>query len=466
MKRALLLTLPALFTLHLSTEAQTTGRETVIPDRYREVAAAILDSALSAGEAHQMLYDLTKFVGARLSGSPQAARAVDWGRRAMEKKGLEKVMLQPVTVPHWERGAPEELVVVGGTQNGSPFRVLALGGSVATPAEGIEGEVIEVHSLEEARGLGEKARGRIIFFNRPMDRSLVSTFDAYGGAVDQRVAGASTAAGVGAAAVLVRSMTTARDDVPHTGMLRYDESKPKIPGVTLGIESAERLSGMLKGSSPLRVKLTTHCRTLPDAESHNVVGEITGSELPDEVVLIAGHLDSWDVGEGAHDDGAGCVQAIEALRLLKHLGIRPKRTIRAVLYMNEENGLRGGHAYADEVGRQGPRHVAAIESDRGGFAPRGFYVEAGADTVASLGRWRSLFAAMGAERFEAGGGGADIGPLKKHGTLNIGLSVESHRYFDYHHTEIDTFEKVNERELELGAAAMALLAYLISEEGV
>jgi len=414
-----------------------------------------------------MLRVLTTRVGARLSGSRQAELAVQWGKETMDQSGLENVRLQPVTVPHWERGEREEaMIVLPAMLKPMSLRVLALGGSIATPEQGIEGDLIEVKSLDEARALGDKARGKIIFYNRPMDLTRLNTFEAYGDAVDQRVGGASAAASVGAVAVLVRSMSTASDDLPHTGMLRYDEKVSKIPAAAIGVRSADRLERMLHDSGAVRIRLKLSCRTLPDAQSNNVIGEIVGSEKPEEVIVIGAHLDSWDIGQGAHDDGAGCVQAIEALRLMKQLGLRPKRTIRAVLFMNEENGLRGGMAYADSVAADGTRHIAAIESDRGGFAPRGFFIESDADTVARLGRWAGLFADMGADRFVVGGGGADIGPLKKQGALNIGLGVEMHRYFDYHHSQSDTFDKVNGRELELGAVSMALLAYLISEEGI
>ncbi|MCC7439134.1 MAG: M20/M25/M40 family metallo-hydrolase [Armatimonadetes bacterium] len=435
------------------------------PHDYHTIARRITDMALRDGRSYAMLHQLCTTIGHRLSGSPQAAQAVEWGRRAMIESGLERVHLQPVLVPHWERGTPETVILTA-DGNAEQLRGLALGGSVATPPEGITAEVIEVHSIAEVAGLGERARGNIIFFNRPMDPTLMNTFDAYSGAVDQRVNGPVAAARVGAAGVLVRSITTAIDTFPHTGMLRYNDTVTKIPALAISTADAEHLSTTLRRHPNARVTIQTNCRTLPDAESHNVIGQLTGTEKPEEVVVIGGHLDSWDVGHGAHDDGAGCVQAIEALRLLKVLGLRPKRTIRAVLWMNEENGFRGGIAYADSVGKHGPRHIAAIESDRGGFAPRGFFVEADMLTVERVARWAEYFRAMGAERFVYGGGGADIAPLKAHGALNIGLNVESHRYFDYHHAASDTFGQVNRRELELGAAAMALLAWLIAEEGV
>jgi Zn-dependent M28 family amino/carboxypeptidase len=259
-------------------------------------------------------------------------------------------------------------------------------------------------------------------------------------------------------------MSTTIDDYPHTGGMRYDSSVTKIPAVAVSTLGAETLSAQLKRDPATRVRIVLSAETLPDVEAHNVMGEIRGTELSDEVILIGGHLDSWDKGDGAHDDGAGCVQSIEAIRLLKDLGLRPKRTIRAVLFANEENGLRGGRAYADVV-RGSERHVAAMESDAGGFAPRGFGVGDSA-AYARIKMWEPVFAYLHADRIQLGGGGADIGPLARTGVPPIGLLVESHRYFDYHHTDADTIDKVNERELALGAAAMALLAYLISQEGL
>lgn len=438
-----------------------------VPVEYAAVADSILSRALLAGRAHPLLASLTGSVGARLSGSPAAAKAVEWARGVMQKEALDRVRLQPVTVPHWERGTVAEArILTTAPGESGRMRVLALGGSVATPAAGVTAEVVEVRSLKEAEALGDRGRGKIVFFNRPMDKTLPSTFDAYGGAVDQRVGGAVAAAKVGAVAVLVRSMTTATDTFPHTGTMHYDDGEPKIPAAAISTVDADRLSQLCATGRSTRVMLRMDPRTLPDAESANVIGELTGTDKPGEVIVIGGHLDSWDVGQGAHDDGAGVVQAIEALRLLKSLGLRPRRTIRAVLFMNEENGLRGATAYAKEAEGSAERHIAAIESDRGGFAPRGFDVDGDDAQVERIGSWAKLFERMGADRIRKGGSGADVGPLKAHGALTIGLIPESHRYFDYHHSANDTFDKVNERELELGAAAMALLAWVISEEGM
>lgn len=434
---------------------------------YLDTANRIIDEAFARGQAYGMLRELTQEIGGRLSGSPQAAAAVEWGRQTMLEAGLQNVRLQETMVPHWVRGPVEQAAIVNSPQVGTrELTICALGGSVATPALGITAEVLEVRSFDELHQAAADARRKIIFFNRPMDPKQRSTFAAYGGAVGQRGRGAVEAAKVGGVAALVRSMTTALDDVPHTGAMHYAEGTPKVPAAAISTIDAEFLSRLLHSGEHVTVNLQLSCKTLPDAPSHNVIGELTGSTLPEEVIVLGGHLDSWDKGQGAHDDGAGCVQAIEALRLLKTLGLQPKRTIRAVLFMNEENGLRGGRTYAEAVARTGPKHIAAIESDRGGFAPRGLSVSGENDKVRQIGKWGYLLEPLGAGTIQRGGGGADISPLAPQGTLTLGLMVESHRYFDYHHSDNDTFEKVNERELAAGAAVMAITAYVLANEGI
>jgi Zn-dependent M28 family amino/carboxypeptidase len=412
-----------------------------------------------------MLSELTGDIGHRLSGSPQAAKAIRWGKKMMMKYGFDGVHLEPVTVPHWVRGKNERASIVVGKKK-MPLAVCALGGSIATPKKGITAKVIEVHSLDEVKDLGEKAKGKIIFFNRPMDPTKVMTFEAYGGAVDQRSQGAIEAAKAGAVAVLVRSMTLALDNEPHTGAMRYLDNGRKIPAAAVSSVGANELSTLLKSGKKIRVQLILNCATLPDVESANVFGEIHGSEKPNEVVVIGGHLDSWDKGQGAHDDGAGSVQSIEALRLLKELGLRPKRTIRCVLFMNEENGLRGGKAYAATKHSPDERHIAAIETDAGGFAPLGFGVTADSAAFEKLKSLSGALEGIGADRIRKGGGGADISAMGPAGVPLIGLMVESQRYFDYHHSNNDTIDKVNPRELELGAIALAIFAYEIAEEGL
>ena len=412
-----------------------------------------------------MLTELTGTIGNRLSGSPHAAKAVEWGKSTMLKSGFDSVHLEGVSVPHWVRGKSERASIFVGKKK-TPLAVCALGGSIATPKKGIIAEVIEVQSLDEVKNLGDRAKGKIIFYNRPMDPTKVMTFEAYSGAVDQRGQGAIEAAKVGAVAALVRSMTLALDNVPHTGAMRYVDSIPKIPSAAVSTIGANGLSGLLKSGKNVRVQLVLNCETRPDVESANVVGEIRGSEKPNEVIVIGGHLDSWDKGEGAHDDGAGSVQSIEALRLLKELGLKPKRTIRCVLFMNEENGLRGGKAYAAMKHAPDGKNIAAIESDAGGFAPLGFGVTCDSASFEKLKSFSGALEGIGADRVRKGGGGADISALSAMGVPVIGLLVENQRYFDYHHSDSDTIDKVNRRELELGAIALAIFSYEIAEEGL
>jgi carboxypeptidase Q len=439
----------------------------IVPPKFLSIAKAITDTALANGKAYSMLRELCYDIGPRLAGSPHAAAAVECCRQTMIKLDFDNIHLQPVMVPHWERGNIEEAAIINSSIMGTvPLSICALGGSVGTPDPGIVAEVIEVHSLKEAVNLGKKALGKIVFYNRPMNPKTMNTFAAYGNAVDQRTLGAIEAAKVGAVAVLVRSVTTRLDKVPHTGLMHYDESIPKIPAAAISTVDADLLSKLINYEKNIRVRLSLDCKSYPNILSFNVIGEIKGTEKPEEVIVVGGHLDSWDLGQGAHDDGAGCIHAIEALRLIKTLGLKPKRTVRAVMFMCEEFGIYGGLAYADSVQKSGLKHIAAIESDRGGFMPRGFDVSADSQAVEKIKRWEYLFANMEAARIFQGGSGADISPLNKFGTTTIGLIVDCQRYFDYHHSANDIFEAVNERELELGAVAMSILAYVLAEEGV
>ena len=426
----------------------------------------IYDETLARGQSYEWLRQLTKQVGPRLSGSPGAQKAVDWSKALMEKQGFDRVFLQEVMVPHWVRGAKEEAYIRIG-KNNVAVSIAALGGSVATPAGGIEAPVLEVRSLQELQALGpEKVKGRIVFFNRPMDPTKLNTFEAYGGAVDQRANGATVASKLGAVGAIVRSMASNADDFPHTGSMRYGPGVPLIPAAAISTNGADKLSAMLKQNPDLRFFFKQNCETLPDAKSYNVVGEIRGTERPDEIIVVGGHLDSWDLGEGAHDDGAGCVQSIEVLRVLKQLGYKPRRTIRAVMFMNEENGLRGGIGYADYAQKNNEKHLAAIESDNGGFTPRGFGIVGTDAQKAKVMQWKDLLSPYGLHDIGPGGGGADIGPLAPSGTVLFGFKPDSQRYFDYHHTAADRFEAVSKRELELGAASMAALLYLIDQHGL
>lgn len=428
----------------------------------------IFDEALERGDSYEMLRYLTKNIGGRLSGSPQAAAAVEWSRQQMMTYGFDTVYLQPVMVPHWVRGKKEIGRIVNSKKLGAVnVNVVALGNSVGSGPAGVLGNIIEVQDFQELAKLGKaKIQGKIIFFNRPMDPKLMDTFAAYSGASNQRGSGPSEAAKYGAIGVVVRSLSSFTDDVPHTGGTRYGLNIPKIPAVAISTEGADLLSSLLKDDADLRFYFETHCEMLPDVLSYNVVGEIKGSEFPDEIIAVGGHLDSWDLSEGAHDDGAGCVQSIEVLRIMKAMDYQPKRTIRAVMFMNEENGLMGGRKYAELAAENNENHIAAMESDRGGFLPVGFGISGTTTQQDKLLSWKPLFEPYNIYQFKRGGGGADISPLRTQDVPTIGYLPDSQRYFKYHHTGIDNFEVVNQRELELGAAAMASVIYLIDQYGL
>jgi carboxypeptidase Q len=427
----------------------------------------IFDKALVDGKSYAWLHYLTTQVGARLSGSPGAAAGVEWSRHELENVA-DSVWLQPVMVPHWIRGQ-KEIGRILNTKKSGPIdvNVCALGGSVGTGPAGVSGTVVEVKSFDELKQLGERyLKGKIIFFNRPMDAKSVDAFAAYGGAVEQRGYGPSEAAKYGAIGVIVRSMGLNPEDYPHTGGLRYAPNIAKLPAIAISTNHADRLAKLLKDEKEVQFYFETHCETLPDAPSFNVIGEIKGSEYPEEIIVVGGHLDSWDLAQGAHDDGAGCVQAMEVIRLFKILGIKPKRTIRAVMFMNEENGLRGGLEYAKQAGLKKEKHIAAIESDRGGFTPRGFTMTATDPVKAKIRSWKPLFEPYGLTDFSQEGGGADISPLEPMGVPVLEFLPDSQRYFDYHHTQEDTIDKVSRRELELGAASMTALVYLMDKYGL
>lgn len=422
------------------------------------------NSALTQGQSYEWLRDLTSNIGGRLSGSPEAQKSVEWGEALMKKVGLDSVWLQPVMVPHWVRGEKEVAhYTVNGVQKNVP--VAALGFSVATPINGITAEVIEVKSLEEAKKLGEKLRGKIVFFNRPFDNKLINTFRAYGGCVDQRGGGAAACGVFGAKGVIVRSMTNGVDDYPHTGAMGYGDI-PKdqyIPAAAISSRAANILSDDLKKNPNLKFYFKQSCKTLPDAPSFNVVGEIKGSVTPEKIIVVGGHLDSWDLGDGAHDDGTGIVQSLEVAYLFKKNNIRPKNTLRVVFFMNEENGTRGAKEYARLATMNKENHIGGLESDAGGHTPRGFTIDANAANTDLLVSWKKLLAPYGLHDIEKGGSGADISPLKDDSVTLVGYRPDSQRYFDYHHSSTDTFDKVNKRELELGSASMASIIYLMDK---
>ncbi len=422
----------------------------------------IFDQALTGSKCYEVLEHLCTKVPSRLSGSPGAAQAVDYMLSVMKEEQFDAAFLQKMMVPHWVRGTASTVTI---KQKGAAPKNLnscALGGSVGGKANAT---VVEVKKFEELDQLGEAGiKGKIVFFSRPMEPRHIHTFEAYGGCVDQRWAGPSKAAKYGAVATLVRSVSLREDEFPHTGAMGYDSLYPKIPALAISTVDASWLSNALKKNPALRVELISNAQMLPDTISHNVIGELKGS-LPNASYLISGgHLDAWDNGQGAHDDGAGCVQSYEALRILHQIGYQPRHNLRAVLFMNEENGLRGGKRYAALADSLKEKHLYAIESDRGGFTPRGFAVDSDDPLiVAKIAAYKSLLELYGLHDFKKGGGGSDIGPLKKQGTICLGYIPDSQRYFDIHHAASDTFDKVNKRELELGAASIAALLYLLDK---
>ncbi|WP_298780180.1 M20/M25/M40 family metallo-hydrolase [uncultured Polaribacter sp.] len=424
----------------------------------------LFNSALTNGKSYEWLRDLTSNIGSRLSGSEGAAKSVIWGKNLMKEVGLDSVWLQPVMVPHWVRGEKEiATYTTNGVQKNVP--ICALGFSVATPKSGVLAEVIEVKSIEEAKTLGAKMEGKIVFFNRPFDDKLINTFKAYGGCVDQRVNGAAVCGEFGAKGVIVRSMTNSIDDYPHTGTMNYGNlaEEKYIPTAAISSRAANILSDDLKENPTLKFYFKQSCQTLPDAPSFNVVGEIKGSETPENIMVVGGHLDSWDLGDGAHDDGTGIVQSLEVAYLFKKNNIKPKNTLRVIFFMNEENGTRGAKKYAELAKLNKENHIGGLESDAGGHTPRGFSIDANSSNTKLLQSWKKLLSPYGLHDLDKGGSGADIGPLKDENVTLVGYRPDSQRYFDYHHTSIDTFDKVNKRELELGSASMASILYLMDK---
>ena len=424
----------------------------------------IYDEALSNGESYKWLDYLSNQIGGRLSGSINYDRSVKWGKEELDMIDIDSVWLQPVMIPKWVRGAPEYAHIESSPGNTISVPIAALGGSISTPSIGISANVIEVKNFKELNNIGrDSVKGKIVFYNRPMDPTLINTFEAYGGSVNQRTQGAVEAAKLGAIGVIVRSMTTSLDDYPHTGSTYYEglSLNQRIPAAAISTNGAELLSSMLSLNSNIKFFFRQNSKNFPDVLSHNVIGQINGSEKPDEIIVIGGHLDSWDLGDGSHDDGAGIVQSMEVLRILKSLNYIPKRTIRVVLFANEENGLRGGNKYAAEAMLNNEKHFFALESDAGGFTPRGFSFDTSEKEFKTIKKFENLFIKYGMDNFFIGGSGADIGPLKNGEVILAGLRPDTQRYFDYHHAASDTFDKINKRELELGAAAMTALVYLL-----
>jgi hypothetical protein len=428
----------------------------------------IYKSSLTNAKCYPWLDHLSNSIGSRLSGSTGAEKAVMYAKAQLETLGLDKVYLQEVMVPKWVRGEKEIGYLQLGKQKIS-FPICALGGSVATSKAGLNSNVIEVKSLEELAALGEaKVKGKIVFFNRPMNPEFVETFKAYSGCVDQRSSGAREAGKLGALAVIVRSMNLRLDDFPHTGATNYGDisKEQRIPATAISTNGAELLSKSLRANPNATFYLKQSCQTFEDVLSYNVVGEMTGSGHPERIMVVGGHLDSWDLGDGSHDDGAGCVQSMEVLNIFKNIGYKPKNTLRVVLFMNEENGVRGGKEYETQSTKNNENHIFALESDSGGFSPRGFSIEADEANFNKISSWATLFEPYLIHKFVKGHSGVDIGPLQSNHIVKVGLQPDSQRYFDYHHAANDTFDAVNKRELELGAAAMASLLYLMDQNGI
>lgn len=451
----------------LLVQAQTTYNNSLSDSAFIKM---ISDNIMVSRTPYNNLYDLTKKIGGRLAGSPQMVMAENWGKKALEDAGADKVIMQECMVPHWVRGGKDKASVTykdaGKTQT-YQLNALAIGNSLGSGAKGVEAPVIRVNNFDELEQHKDELKGKIVFYNVPFEETFIETFRAYGKNVVYRGIGASRAAKYGAAAVLVRSMTNAEDNNPHTGSLRYNDSFPKIPAAAIGIKDVAKMNELLDKNVQLTAKIFTYGKQLPDTIGHNVIGELTGSEFPNEVITVGGHLDSWDVNEGAHDDGTGIVQTIEILKAFKTLGFKPKHTIRFVLFANEENGTRGADKYAEDAKANNLKMIFALESDAGGFTPRGFGFTVNDTVWNKVYEWRKLFTPYNGDRFARGGGGSDIGPLAEtFGTPLAGLSPDTQRYFDIHHAVSDVFEAVNIREVKLGAVNMAALLYLVDKYGL
>ena len=460
-------TIAATTVLALSTSAcpGTASADDALARRYGSIATKIMASVAKKNNAYERLEELCVDIGHRLSGSKALDRAIAWAKRVMKADGHENVAGEKVMIPKWVRGK-ERLTLVAPRE--MELRILGLGGSVGTGKGGLTAEVLAVTNEKELKALGAKARGRIILFNNKMPDYDPQRGAGYGETVTFRVHGARLAAAQGAVGVLVRSVTAHSLSTPHTGGMHYGDARTKIPAAAITVEGAELIARLVRRGRTVKVRLEMGAKDHGLVPSANVVAELRGSTQPDEIVVISGHLDAWDVGQGAHDDGAGCVIAMEALSVLRRLGLRPRRTIRVVLWTNEENGLRGAKQYAIDHANELSKHVAAIESDSGGFAPQGFRLRLkdkgrSARGVATLQKLVDLLAPIGANRAKAGFSGADISVMAPAGVPLLGLWVDGSKYFDYHHTPADTIDKVNPKELSDCVATMATAAYVLAD---
>lgn len=423
----------------------------------------ISNQILTQGKSYDDLRILCKSIGNRISGSEQASRAVEWAEQTLREAGCDKVWLQPVLVPVWKRGEEHLALKFSKESDFIDVPMTSLGNSEGTGGRLLKAPIVMVRSFEEFEKLTKAdIEGKIVFFNYHFRQDFTQTFNGYGDAVKYRWQSPIIAAKKNPAAIIIRSISSGEDDYPHTGSTKYEDKGNKFPIVAIGNKTADKLEkSCLKGNTA--AALRSECSMQGTAMSFNVIGEITGSSKPKDYIVVGGHLDSWDIGEGAHDDGAGCVQSIEVLRTYKQLGIRPKHSIRAVMFMNEENGLKGGNAYADSALAHKEHHVFALESDAGGFSPRGIETTMNKKQREQFKKYIPLFLPYGVYDFEKEGGGADVSPLKKQNVVIGELLPDSQRYFDVHHTDNDVFETVNHRELKLGAAAMAMLIYLVDQ---
>ncbi|WP_437922086.1 M20/M25/M40 family metallo-hydrolase [Sphingobacterium sp. LRF_L2] len=426
----------------------------------------IYRTSFEEGLAYDNLRYLTKDIGNRIAGSTKAEEAVIWSKGLMEAMPFDKVYLQDVEVPFWDRGKKEEAYI---ESSKTSLKVLALGGSVSTPKEGISAEVIEVEFLADLKKYGDAVRGKIVFVNKPWDESMVETGVAYGLNSSQRSRGPAEVAKLGGIAYLFRSLSSSPDDdYPHTGGTRYVEGIDSIPALAISAKSAQRLSEELKKNAHLKVFLKNESAWKGIVKTHNVIAEWKGSEKPEEIITIGGHIDSWDLGEGAHDNGTGTMGTLDAIRTLMRLGYKPKHTIRLVFYMNEENGVQGSLKYGEIAKSKGEQIVAAIESDAGGFSPRGFDIKSSAEALHWIQtQWKPLFEEkFWVSRFLQGSPGVDSGIWGQYfpNTVMFNFRPDPHRYFDIHHTEKDVFEAVDRRELQSGVAALASLLYLVDQQ--
>lgn len=428
----------------------------------------VANNILSSKAAYNNLHYLTKNIGGRLAGSSQMVMAEQWGKNALQQAGADDVILQECMVPHWVRGGKDKATLFySDAKNKAQQRslaVLALGNSVGTGMQGIKAPLFRVNSFDDLEQHKADIKDKIVFYNVPFDDTLIETFHAYGKNVVYRGIGASRAVVYGAKAVVVRSMTNSVDNNPHTGALRYTDSTKKIPAAALGLHDVAFLDTLFDEGKSLQLQLITNAKMLPDTIGHNVIGVLTGSEHPEQIITVGGHLDSWDVNEGATDDGAGIVQTMEILRAFKALGFKPKHTIHFVLFANEENGTRGANKYASAAKEKNEQHIFALESDAGGFTPRGFFINGSDTLVQKLSSYKNLFEPYGVYKFIKGEAGTDVTPIHEtFGAPVSELSPDSQRYFDVHHSAGDVLEAVNIRELKLGAINMAALLYVIDK---